>query len=540
LARYVAEELVKELQNFFLNGQKYVVHVRGLRSGAAGMKQLQAIKGAIQNSPGFVRQDELQVKLDGDERENQVALRVLSRGLPSDLRDAIAEGVARAPEAAGLELASVRGHRLAFAFPLPGAGGTSVTGSVPGASPGPPAAPSAMPPAARPDADPPKLVISHPRDGMEVTAEELTLAGLVSDNVGVERVTITVNGEAVGDPRALTPGTGARSLPLTLRIALREGENVVVVNAFDRAGNATQSVSRVYRRAGAATAAAPPAPRPEPPKGDRWAVVIGIGSYDDPRIGKLRYTVPDAEAMYRYLTTDGGYAPDHVVLLTDKTERKPTLRNIRWALGEFLARRAVKQDTVFIYYAGHGAPEIDQQGIESDGVSKYLIPIDADPDTLYSTAFPMDEIRTIFGRIEAERVIVFLDACYSGATGGRTFARAGMRASNLNDQFLERLTRSKGRVIVTAAAANEVSLELPEFGHGIFTYYLLEGLRGKADANGDGIITLGEVYQYVEEQVVRKSRAAGGRQHPVMKGEMEGAFPLAVLSQRQPAAPPQP
>ncbi len=80
--------------------------------------------------------------------------------------------------------------------------------------------------------------------------------------------------------------------------------------------------------------------------------------------------------------------------------------------------------------------------------------------------------------------------------------------------------------IITASRPAEVSIELPELGHGIFTYYLVNGLKGAADLNRDGIVSLQELYEYVEQQVTTKSRAVGGNQHPVMKGEMEGVLPL--------------
>ena len=144
----------------------------------------------------------------------------------------------------------------------------------------------------------------------------------------------------------------------------------------------------------------------------------------------------------------------------------------------------------------------------------------------------MDELATIFSRIESDQVVVFLDACYSGAAGGRTFASKRTRASRIDDVFLERLTRSKGRVIVTASRANEVSLELPELGHGVFSHYLIQGIRGTADLDRDGIVSLQELYQYLEQEVSRKSRQAGGNQHPVMKGELEGLLPLARMGGR--------
>jgi uncharacterized caspase-like protein len=243
----------------------------------------------------------------------------------------------------------------------------------------------------------------------------------------------------------------------------------------------------------------------------------------------LRFSVADAEAVAQVLVERAGFKKENVLLLTDRSEKKPTLRNLKWALGTFLARSAKKQDLVFIYFAGHGAPEIDPRGIESDGFAKYLVPIDADPNDLYATGLPMDELQTIFDRIEAERIVVFLDACYSGAAGGRTFTSARTRAAKVDEIFLDRLTRSSGRAIVTAARASEVSVELPELGHGVFTYYLLQGLRGTADLDRDGIVSLQELYQYLEQEVSRKSRSANGNQHPVMKGEVDGTLPLVKV-----------
>jgi uncharacterized caspase-like protein len=239
--------------------------------------------------------------------------------------------------------------------------------------------------------------------------------------------------------------------------------------------------------------------------------------------------VRDAEAIHKVLTEAAGFKPEHILLLTDASERKPTYRNLKWALGTFLARSARKDDTVLIFFAGHGAPEVDQRGVERDGLAKYLIPSDADPDDLYATALPMDELTTVFSRIEAERVVVFLDTCYSGAAGGRTFAAHKTRAGTVDDLFLERLIRAKGRAIITAARPNEVSIELGDLGHGLFTYYLVQGLQGAADLNRDGIVSLQELYEYVEQQVAQRSRSLGANQHPVMKGELEGVLPLVKV-----------
>jgi hypothetical protein len=367
--------------------------------------------------------------------------------------------------------------------------------------------------------------VRHPDDRTRVTEAVSLVAAVITSSRGVTRVSVTLNGAQVHQQVERAP---QKSVVVTVPVTLREGANAIVVSATEPDGTVRQEVRTVvYERAPAARAE----PR-RPVERDRWAVVIGIGRYEKPQIPALRYTVSDAEVFHRVLVEQAGFKRENVLLLTDHTERKPTLRTIKWALGTFLARSAKKEDLVIIYFAGHGAPEVDPRGIESDGLAKYLVSVDADPNDLYSTALPMDEFQTIFGRIEAERVVVFLDACYSGAAGGRTFASQRTRAAAVDDVFLERLTRSKGRAIITASRAAEVSLELPELGHGIFTHYLIQGFRGTADLDRDGIVSLQELYEYLEQQVSRKSRAAGGNQHPVMKGELEGVLPLVKVGGR--------
>lgn len=235
----------------------------------------------------------------------------------------------------------------------------------------------------------------------------------------------------------------------------------------------------------------PVAAHAEPQK---WAVVIGIGQYKDHAIRPLRFAVADAKAVYDFLVDPkgGGFPKGNVQLLLDQQATQVVLRS---ALGTTLARRAVGGDTVFIYYAGHGAPEADLANREPDGYAKYLVPYDADPKDLFATAINMAEVETFFSRIKADTVILALDTCYSGAGGGRGFANLppGGRDITLQGDFLARLAQGKGRAILTAADTNEVALELDDLRHGLFTYHSLEGLRGKADRFGRDYISLQDV-----------------------------------------------
>jgi len=374
------------------------------------------------------------------------------------------------------------------------------------------------------------VAFRYPEDKARVTEAGSVVAALVTSSKGVASAKVVLNGAEVWTQAERTP---QKSVAVAVPLTLAPGANAIVLTAAEVDGTMRQEVRTVIYDAPKVVAATPPPAAPAAaPMRERWAVVIGVGNYESAAIPRLRYTVPDAEAVHQTLIGPAGFKKDNVLLLTDRSERKPTLRNIKWALGTFLGRSARKDDTVVIFFAGHGAPEVDTRGLERDGLAKYLIPSDADPDDLYSTALPMDELQTIFGRIEAERVVAFLDACYSGAAGGRTFSSKSTRAGSVDDLFLERLTRSKGRAIITASRPAEVSIELPELGHGIFSYFLVNGLKGAADLNRDGIVSLQELYEYVEQQVTTKSRSVGGNQHPVMKGELEGALPLAKVRAR--------
>src|SRR2546425_3659854 len=88
----------------------------------------------------------------------------------------------------------------------------------------------------------------------------------------------------------------------------------------------------------------PPPPPPAAATHERWAVVIGVGAYESAGIPRLKYTVSDAEAIHQTLIGPAGFKKENVLLLTDRSERKPTLRNVKWALGTFLGRSAKRSE----------------------------------------------------------------------------------------------------------------------------------------------------------------------------------------------------
>ncbi len=263
-----------------------------------------------------------------------------------------------------------------------------------------------------------------------------------------------------------------------------------------------------------------------------YAVIIGINKYHDQTISPLQFACADAEAVYQILIDPelGRIPSENVIRLLDE---KATQRNIRSAIGTQIPRRAGEQDMVYIYYAGHGAPIMDPKSRSSDGVEKYLVPVDAELDDLYATGISMDEIQRFFGRIQSKQVLFFIDSCYSGRAGGRTFPHPHYQSRHLlTGEFLEELA-GEGRLVVTACDVNEVSLEMPELGHGLFTHYLIEGLKGNADKDQDGLVTIHELYEYVHAKVSHHARSLGGSMRPILKGSIQGKI---FLTQYETAA----
>jgi uncharacterized caspase-like protein len=269
--------------------------------------------------------------------------------------------------------------------------------------------------------------------------------------------------------------------------------------------------------------------RAQPVGGEGWAVVIGVGQYENPGIPSRKYAVADAEAFYEVLTQTAGFKRDNVLLLTDRSQRKPTARNIKFALGTFLGRSTKPDDTVLVYFSGHGAAEASTRGTERDGLAKYLATNDTDPSDLYGTAIPLADLPEILGRIDANRVVTFLEANYSGAVS--SYALALMRRGAKPDPGL-RSNRQGGRAFVASSRPSEISAEGPDLGHGVFTHYLVEGLKGAAYRDANGIVTLQALYEYVEAAVARKARAMGLSQHPMMSGELEGLTLPLIRFQR--------
>ena len=249
------------------------------------------------------------------------------------------------------------------------------------------------------------------------------------------------------------------------------------------------------------------------------AVIIGVGDYTHPKFASLPATIHDAQAIATILTDPSrcGYPPTSVEVLTGE---QTTAAVIRAAL-KTLAESTIPESTAFIYFSGHGG-----RALESGTWRAYLCPREADPDDLAHTAIPGDEFSTLLAAIPAGKLLVMLDACHAAgsaelkATDGTVVWKAG-----LPDDYYEALSQGSGRVVIASSKEDQFSYVRPQGDLSLFTYHLLQALRGKAAVRGDGLIHVLDVFHYVNEAV----QADEPKQTPILKvKDLDLNFPIAL------------
>ncbi len=261
----------------------------------------------------------------------------------------------------------------------------------------------------------------------------------------------------------------------------------------------------------------------EPEKFNRWAIIVGISKYQVASLN-LRYADRDAEELYQLLLTPRGghFQKDFVCKLTNKSA---TTANVIQALRAFLKKPA-REDLVLIYFACHGAPDPERPE------NVYLLTHDTNPKDIAGTALPVGDInRALKDTLLSEKVIILADTCHSAAIGGGMRSRGIEESAALINRYLKEISTARGgTALLTSAEAHEVSFEDAKWGggHGVFTHYLLKGLRGEADRDNNGFVTVGELFEYVRENV---KKATNHKQHPsIGTNPFDRNLPLAVVT----------
>jgi len=198
-----------------------------------------------------------------------------------------------------------------------------------------------------------------------------------------------------------------------------------------------------------------------------------------------------------------------------------TIANIRQALATFIGK-ASANDLLLIFIAGHGGPD------PSVPQNLYIVANDTRLTNMPDTALAMPVLRKyVEQNVRAKRVVLLLDTCHSA---GLTTEITRALGNNLVNLYLEKLLyQEEGRAMITSSDVNELSRESQKWGagHGVFTFYVLEGLKGKADTNNDRLVSVGELFRFVRQKVRFDTQF---RQNPRMLVGANEDLALAVAS----------
>ncbi len=228
-----------------------------------------------------------------------------------------------------------------------------------------------------------------------------------------------------------------------------------------------------------------------------WAVIVGIADYN--HMPALRYTDDDAYRYHSFLKSpEGGAVKDeHIRLLINEDA---TANNIREAMQDVF-RQAGPDDLVILYFSGHG-------------LKGAFLPIDYNG---YNNKLEHEEIRQLFGESQAKYKLCIADACHSGSL--MSIAEKSGTVRNVLEDYYRTLSEAKaGMALIMSSKSEETSLESSGLRRGVFSHFLLRGLKGEADTDQNKLITVQELYDYISGQVRAYTQ---NRQTPVITGDYD-------------------
>jgi hypothetical protein len=222
-----------------------------------------------------------------------------------------------------------------------------------------------------------------------------------------------------------------------------------------------------------------------------YAIVIGIESYRQ-KIPKADFAAHDANIISEYLTKTMGYPEENVITLINDRALKSDIEKYfdRW-----LSNNVEENGRVFIYYSGHGAPN-------TKNGDAYLVPYDGDPTFIAETGYPIARLYESLGKLKAKEIIVVLDSCFSGG-GGRSVLAKGAKplVITINTPNIQ-----KNITVMSASSGDQISSAYEEKSHGLFTYFLLKGIKNENVVKPDGGIAISDLFSYLKPQVKRIAR----------------------------------
>lgn len=245
------------------------------------------------------------------------------------------------------------------------------------------------------------------------------------------------------------------------------------------------------------------------------AIIMGIENYDN--FISAPYAKNDAEIVEDYFKNILGV--DKVFVYTNDEVSGYFFDNkFNPDYGELQKAIIPEKTDLFVYYSGHGLPS-------KDGSKVYLFPSDGRLEALSRHGYDINDFFNNIEKLGAKNTMVIIDACFSGSTRATENQQVknlvAMKGVSIKPKVNQPWERNPDFSVFSSSSFNETSLGFDESQTGLFTYYLCAGLQGKADANKDNIITLGELKTYVIENVRTTSVKIMGKQTPVFHGNEE-------------------
>jgi formylglycine-generating enzyme required for sulfatase activity/uncharacterized caspase-like protein len=225
----------------------------------------------------------------------------------------------------------------------------------------------------------------------------------------------------------------------------------------------------------------------------KFALVIANTEYQDASFAKLTAPGKDAEEFADVLSNSELAAFDDVQILLNEGESK-----IRRSIARFFVNRQ-RDDLLLLYFSGHG--------VRNDQGQLFLAANDTEISILEATGIPADFVTHAMNNSRSQRQLLILDCCNSGAFahGSKSAAAIG-KSMGIATAFEG---SGFGRVVLTATDSTQYAWEgdkvIGNTQKSVFTHFLIEGLKGEADRDGDGRIHVDELYDYAYEQVVRRT-----------------------------------